>query len=57
MHELFITKWKELGFDAKQLGFHSMRAGGASAAVNVGVLDCLLSDMVIADLRQQKMVM
>ena len=41
MRELFVAKWKELGFDAKQFGLHSLRAGGASAAANGGVPDRL----------------
>lgn len=41
MRELFNAKWKELGFDVKQFGLHSLRAGGASAAANAGVPDRL----------------
>lgn len=41
MRELFLAKWKELGFDASQFGLHSLRAGGATAAANAGVPDRL----------------
>ena len=41
MREIFLAKWKELGFDTVQLGLHSLRAGGASAAANAGVGDRL----------------
>ena len=41
MRELFLAKWKELGFDTTQLGLHSLRAGGASAAANAGIADRL----------------
>ena len=41
MRELFIAKWKELGFDPAQFGLHSLRAGGATAAANAGVPDRL----------------
>ena len=39
--ELFLAKWKKLGFDTTHFGLHSLRAGGASAAANAGVLDPL----------------
>ena len=39
MHELFVVKLRELGFDAKQFGLHSLRAGGATTAANAGVPD------------------
>ena len=43
MHELFMVKLRELGYDAKQFGLHSLRlrAGGATAAANAGVQDRL----------------
>ena len=41
MRELFTTKLKELGFDTKQFGLHSLRAGGTTAAANAGVPDRL----------------
>lgn len=41
MRELFMAKLKELGYDAKQFGLHSLRAGGATAAANAGVPDRL----------------
>ena len=41
MRELFVAKLRELGFDAKQFGLHSLRAGGATAAANAGVPDRL----------------
>ena len=41
MRELFIEKWRELGFATERLGLHSLRAGGASAAANAGVPDRL----------------
>lgn len=39
MRELFLSKLSELGFDAKQFGLHSLRAGGATAAANAGIPD------------------
>ena len=41
MRELFLAKWRELGFDTASLGLHSLRAGGASAAANAGIEDRL----------------
>ena len=41
MRELFLTKLRELGFDASKFGLHSLRAGGATAAANAGVPDRL----------------
>ena len=41
MRELFIVKWKELGYDPKQFGLHSLWAGGAIAAANAGMPDRL----------------
>ena len=41
MRELFLTKLSRLGFDPRQFGLHSLRAGGASAAANAGVPDRL----------------
>ena len=41
MRELFLAKWKELGFDPSQFGLHSLRAGGATTAANAGVPDRL----------------
>ena len=41
MRELFLAKLSSLGFDPKQFGLHSLRAGGASAAANAGVPDRL----------------
>ena len=41
MRELFMVKLRELGYDAKQFGLHSLRAGGATAAANAGVQDRL----------------
>lgn len=41
MRELFLAKWKELGFDPAQFGLHSLRAGGATAAANAGVAERL----------------
>ena len=41
MRELFVAKLRELGFDTKQFGLHSLRAGGATAAANAGVPDRL----------------
>ena len=37
MRELFLKKLIELGFDLKQYGLHSLRAGGATTAANPGV--------------------
>ena len=41
MREQFKKKIKELGYPADVFGLHSLRAGGASAAANVGVSDRL----------------
>lgn len=41
MRELLLGKLSQLGFDAKQFGLHSLRAGGATAAANAGVADRL----------------
>ena len=41
MRELFLAKLSQLGFDARQFGLHSLRAGGASAAANAGIPDRL----------------
>ena len=41
MRELLLARLTSLGFDAKQFGLHSLRAGGASAAANAGVPDRL----------------
>ena len=41
MRELFLSKLSKLGCDPKQFGWHSLRAGGATAAANAGVPDCL----------------
>ena len=41
MRELFIAKLRELGYDARNFGLHSLRAGGATAAANAGVPDRL----------------
>ena len=41
MRELFLGKLAELGYDPKQYGLHSLRAGGATAAANAGVPDRL----------------
>ena len=41
LRELFLHKLSELGFDAKQFGLHSLRAGGATAAAQAGVPDRL----------------
>ena len=41
MRELFLSKLSQLGFDPKQFGLHSLRAGGSSTAANSGVPDRL----------------
>ena len=41
MRKLFKKKMKELGYPAEVFGFHSLRAGGASAAANAGMSDRL----------------
>ena len=41
MHELFLNKLNDLGFDAGKFGLHSLWSGGASAAANAGVADRL----------------
>ena len=41
MRELLLGKLSQLGFDVKQFGLHSLRAGGATAAANAGVADRL----------------
>ena len=39
LRELFLRKLTSLGFDAKQFGLHSLRAGGATAAAQAGIPD------------------
>ena len=39
--ELILNKFRTLGIDTSQLGLHSFRAGGATAAANAGVPDRL----------------
>ena len=41
MRELFKKKVKELGYAAENFSLYSLRAGGASAAANAGVVDRL----------------
>ena len=41
LRELFLQKLRCLGFDAKQFGLHSLRAGGATAAAQAGIPDRL----------------
>ena len=41
LQELFKKKLVELGYQAKQFGLHSLRAGGATAAANAGIPDRL----------------
>ena len=41
VRELMLSKLSSLGFDARQFGMHSFRAGGATAAANAGVPDRL----------------
>ena len=41
LRELFLQRLTSLGFDAKQFGLHSLRAGGASTAAQAGVRDRL----------------
>ena len=39
--ELFKKKMRDLGYPTENLGIHSLRAGGATAAANAGVPDRL----------------
>ena len=41
VRELLLDKLKEVGLDPMEFGLHSLRAGGATAAANAGVPDCL----------------
>ena len=41
MRDLLLEKLSVVGLDAKKYGLHSLRAGGATAAANVGVPDRL----------------
>ena len=41
LRELFNKKLKQLGFPAESFGFHSLRAGGATAVANAKVPDRL----------------
>ena len=41
LRDLFNKKLNSLGFAAAEFGLHSLRAGGATAAANAGVLDRL----------------
>ena len=39
MRELLLEQLTAIGLDSQQFGLHSLRAGGATAAANAGVLD------------------
>ena len=41
LRELLLAKIAELGMAPKLFGMHSLRAGGATAAANAGVNDCM----------------
>ena len=41
LRDLFKRKLIDLGYQSGKFGLHSLRAGGASAAANGGVPDCL----------------
>ncbi|XP_065916352.1 integrase/recombinase xerD homolog isoform X1 [Dysidea avara] len=41
LHRLFKNKLRNLGYDPKDFGLHSMRVGGATKAANAGVPDRL----------------
>lgn len=41
VREIVLKKFEQLGIDTQQLGLHSFRAGGATAAANAGVPDRL----------------
>ena len=41
LRELFKKKMRDLGYPTENLGIHSLRAGGATAAANAGVPDRL----------------
>ena len=41
MQELFLAKLDQLGYDRRQFGLHSLRAGGATAAASAGIPDRL----------------
>ena len=41
VRELLLEKLKEVGLNPKEFGLHSLRSGGATAAANAGVPDCL----------------
>ena len=41
MRKLFLQRIAELGYNPKQFGLHSLRAGGDSTAANAAVPDCL----------------
>jgi hypothetical protein len=39
--EIFLDAIKQIGYDPKLYGLHSLRAGGATSAANAGVQDRL----------------
>ena len=41
VHEAILEKTEAIGLDKRQYELHSLRAGGASAAANAGVPDCM----------------
>ena len=49
LREQFAAKWKELGYDPRQFGLHSLHTGGVTAAAKAGVLDtCSLTNSMAA---------
>ena len=46
-----------MGIDKSKFGLHSLRAGGATAAVNAGVNDKLVKNMGCGVLKMQNMGM
>ncbi len=55
IRELFLAKLTQLEFKARQFGLHSLRAGGATAAANAGVLIGYLSVMAVGGRKLLKM--
>ena len=55
MRELLLEKLSKIGLDTKKYGLHSVRAGGASAAANIGILIGYSRGMVIGVVKMPKM--
>ena len=44
MREVVLAKFHAIGFDTSRIGLHSLRIGGASAALDSGVADHVIKN-------------